>query len=102
MHNSPHFGNLRVGSILDALVYPADRLTELLALTRSHIRAAGADVIVANQCHASWAAPLQRSGFIERPSNYMLATSKALRPETGSGLTRVYVTRADGDGRLNL
>lgn len=102
MNGSSHFGNLRVGTILDALVSPADRIADLLALTRQELRAAGADVLVANQVHASWAEPLRRLGFIERPSNYMLAMSKTLRKTTENAAARVYVSRADGDGRLNL
>jgi hypothetical protein len=77
----------------------------LLMHTYHGLRDLGADLIVANCTHAYWQERLRRLGFLNGPSNFLLAISKLLasvlqaRPEA---LGRVYITRADGDGRLNL
>ncbi|HLH43516.1 MAG TPA: hypothetical protein VKV74_11045 [Bryobacteraceae bacterium] len=104
MRDSPYFGNLGVATILDALAPPA-HLEALLAYTYGALRDLGADVIVANFTHDRWRERLGKLGFFGGPSNYLLAISKPLASalEGGpGGLGRAYVSRADGDGRLNL
>lgn len=104
MRESPYFGNLRVGTILDALA-PPEYLDALLAHTYHGFRELGADLIVANFTHGRWRERLRRLGFFNGPSNYLLALSKPLASALGTepnALDRVYVSRADGDGRLNL
>lgn len=104
MRENAYFGNLTVGTILDALA-PEELLEALVARTRDALADLGADLIVLNCTHASWRNALRRIGFLSGPSNYVLAVSKplaaALDREPG-GFERAYVTRADGDGRLNL
>ena len=104
MRENPYFGNLTVATILDALA-PPEHLDALLAYTYGGLRDLGADLIVANYAHDRWRERLRRLGFISGPSNYMLAFSKPLAAALKSqpdGVGHVYVSRADGDGRLNL
>jgi len=104
MRESPYFGNLLVGTILDALA-PPEHLDALLAHTYHGLRELGADLIVANYTHERWRGRFRRLGFFNGPSNYLLALSKPLAAALGPGpnaLDRAYMSRADGDGRLNL
>ena len=104
MRDSPHFGNLVVGTILDGLA-PLDHSSALAALTRDALRDLGPDLIVVNQMHERWRLRFRQLGFLSGPSNYLLALSKplasALQKEPGA-LGRAYVTRGDGDGRVHL
>jgi hypothetical protein len=97
MKGNSNFGNLTVGTILDAMA-PAEHLDAILGLTRDALGGQGAELIVANHTHPLWQQRLKALGFLSAPSNYILATSKALASVNGP----VYVTRGDGDGRLNL
>ena len=104
MRESPYFGNLLVGTILDALA-PPEHLDAWLAHTYHGLRELGADLIVANYTHECWRDRFRRLGFFNGPSNYLLALSKPLAAALGPGpntLDRAYMSRADGDGRLNL
>jgi hypothetical protein len=104
MRDNPHFGNLTVATILDALA-PGDHLPALLALTRDALADLGAALVIANNTHARWREVCRRLGFLSAPSNYVLGLSKPLAAVLQSlpeGLSRAYVTRADGDGRLHL
>ena len=101
MHGSPHFGDLTVGTILDALA-PREHLNVLLALTHDALRDLGAEVIVSNQTHRYWRTRLASLGFLNGPSNYLVAMSKPLASELLGDLGRAYVSRADGDGRIHL
>ncbi|HLY17341.1 MAG TPA: hypothetical protein VKR61_08955 [Bryobacteraceae bacterium] len=104
MRDSPIFGNLVVATILDALA-PPEHLSALLTLTHAALCGLGADLIVTNQKHERWQQQFRRLGFLSGPSNYLLALSKplasALRTEPDA-FGRVYVSRADGDGRIHL
>ena len=77
MHDSPHFGNLVVGTILDLLA-PPEHLGALAALTHMALCDFGADLIVTNQTHDRWQRQFRRLGFVSGPSNYLLALSKPL------------------------
>lgn len=77
----------------------------LLAHTYHGLRELGADLIVANYTQERWRDRFRRLGFFNGPSNYLLALSKPLAAALGPGpnaLDRAYMSRADGDGRLNL
>jgi hypothetical protein len=104
MRDNPHFGNLTVATILDALA-PGDHLPALLALTRDAMAELGAALVIANNTHARWREACRRLGFLSAPSNYVLGLSKPLAAalqSTPEGFSHAYVTRADGDGRLHL
>jgi hypothetical protein len=103
MQGNPHFGDLRVATILDALA-PAKHLDALLLHTYHNLRRLGADLVVVNCTHTLWRERVRRLGFIDFPSNFLLAISKPLAAalQAEPALGRVYVTRADGDGRIHL
>jgi len=104
MENHRHFGNLRVGSIIDA---NARAGTELLVLQSAvaELRDREVDIIVANFSADEWQAAAMSAGMMLGPSNFALACSKALTARIGdvSKLrSYVHVTRGDGDGPINL
>jgi hypothetical protein len=104
MRSDANFGNLTVGTILDLLASP-EHLGALISLTHTALCELGADLIITNQAHEDWRRALRRFGFLGGPTNYLLALSRplALGLQQGSqALGRVYVSRADGDGRIHL
>lgn len=104
MTNNDHFGDLVVGTIVDG-VAEKKHLAALLALTRERLREMNAEVIVTNQTHREWLAALGQLGFINGPSNYLLALSKPLATALASdpcATELMHVNRGDGDGRMHL
>jgi hypothetical protein len=104
MRNHRHFGNLQVGTVLDCLAVP-DAMTSTAVLTDRELATRGADLVLVNHSHSAWVEAFRSAGFMNGPSNYMLAMSKklteAVRCAPG-GEDRVHVTRGDGDGRIHL
>jgi hypothetical protein len=101
MHDHKHFGNLHVATILDCLGAPEDAnaVVHLLA----HSLQTDADLVISNQAHALWIRAFRRAGFLNGPSNFLLATSKKLTAAISeTGFERVHLTRGDGDGRIHL
>lgn len=102
--NHRHFGNLKVGSILDCLA-DHDAMATTAILTDRELAAHSADLVIVNHSNAAWVQAFRTAGFLTGPSNYMLAMSKRLT-ETVRGVPdgehRVHVTRGDGDGRIHL
>jgi len=104
LRQSKYFGSLRVATLLDAVCesgFECAAVQAALARARDH----GADLMVTNQQHRAWLTACNRSGFWKGPSNYVLALSPELTRRISSGdpeFTRVHLSRADGDGRLNL
>jgi len=104
MRDNKHFGNLRVGSIVDCLASPEQALGVVRAATQV-LEARGADLIVSNQSHATWCAALQSAGFLQGPSNFRFAASRELSklldplPTT---MAQIHLTRGDGAGPVNL
>ena len=104
MERDPNFGDMLVGTILDGLATKA-HMGVLLALTRKALREMGAEVVLTNQTHRVWEEESRRIGFVQGPSNYLLAMSKDLAAALASepdALTRMHVNRGDGDGRIHL
>ena len=100
MRNHPHFGDLRVGSILDCVAAPeAMAATAILADTELARR--GVDVVITNQTHRLWCDGFSAAGFLAGPSNYVVALSPALAARCGDR-DSIHVTRGDGDGRIHL
>lgn len=104
MHANKHFGDLRVGTILDGLCLPgleADLLRHSAALLRDR----GVDVVVANFNHEDWRQGLLGAGFLAYRSNYLLGASprlvSTLQP-ISENWPRIQLTRGDGDGRIHL
>jgi hypothetical protein len=104
MLSNKHFGNMRVGTLVDAICEPGHEN----ALIRSAVgimREAGADLIVCNHTHSKWLSALDASGFGNGPSNYVLAMSPKLAElikQADPDFEKVHLTRGDGDGRIHL
>ena len=104
MKEHKQFGNLHVGTMVDMLSLPANAAIVAEAADR-FLEDAGVDIVVSNQCHQSFRSALLDRGFLEGPSNYALAASKALtgllEPFDGN-ILQVHLTRGDGDGPIHL
>jgi len=100
MRDDKYFGDLRVGSIVDALARPEDARAVIGAAARA-LTGRGVDLIVSNQCHQAWQDALRRSGFLEGPSNFIFAASKKLAELTGR-YEEIHINRGDGDGPIHL
>jgi len=94
------FGSMRVGSVVDCWAMPENAVPVVKTAIRA-LEERGMDLIVSNQSHQAWRSAFTNSGFLEGPSNFVLATSKKLTEllqpidETRPSF---HVTRADGDG----
>ena len=104
MENSAHFGNLHVGTILDA---QADHGFErdVIAAARRTLHKLGVDISVTNQLHVTWQRACDENGYWRGPSNFLFAASPALVTAAGGDgdvLAQVHLTRGDGDGRIHL
>ena len=104
MRDDKYFGNLRLGSLVDCLAVSGEEETVVLLATR-HLRALGSDLVVTNQTHQDWIQALQRSGYWNGPSNFILACSPKLVEALGpleAARPRLHFNRADGDGPIHL
>jgi hypothetical protein len=102
-HFHHHFGEMRLGTIVDAMSVPGKE-KQVIAAALHSVSESEVDLIVSNQSHKSWQAALRDSGFLRGPSNYLLGLSPKLAaavPLAGSA-DRIHVNRADGDGITNL
>jgi len=104
MQNAKHFGNLRVGSIVDCLALPG-REGYVAQCATKLLNRRGVDLIVTNQCHSGWVNAFQRLGYLSGPTNFVFAVSpelaKLMHPFEES-LQRTHLTRGDGDGPIRL
>ena len=102
--NSPYFGSLRVGAILDCAALPGT-VSDTAVLADRYMAGRNMDLVFVNHSHAAWVRAFRLAGFLSGPSNYQIGMSKALaqavRIQPG-GDESVHVTRGDGDGRCNL
>ena len=92
-----HFGDLRVGLILDVLARPSDADAVLASGVR-HLRGRSADIVVANFSHDVWGRAARRLRFLSGPSNVAFYRSPAadeLLSAGGDALTRAHITRGD-------
>lgn len=100
----PHFGNLRVGTVLDCGARPGYAAAVAWAAAR-RLEEQGAELVITNQAHATWIAAFRRAGFLTGPSNYVLALSRPLADVVRAhpdGERRIHATRGDADGRIHL
>ena len=104
LRNHKHFGNMRLGSIVDAFARPHDA-EKIVAAAERLLREKKVDLIVSNQSHGNWRQALRNRGFLSGPSNFLFATSKTLTERLDSlsiAADELYVNRGDGDGPINL
>ncbi len=98
----PHYGDLRVGTILDGMARPAHAKLVIAAATRLLLDR-GVDLITSNQSHEAWQQALKSCGFLKGPSNFIFATSKKLSVMINpleEVVPRSHINRGDGDNLL--
>jgi hypothetical protein len=104
MQDSDYFGNLYVGTVLDAQAI-AGFERHVLAAARRTLYSLDVDLSVTNQLHVTWQRACEDNGYWRGPSNFLFAVSPALLTAAGPGgdvLARIHLTRGDGDGRIHL
>ena len=103
MRGDRHFGDLRVGTVVDCLTMRGYEQSAATAIARV-FEERQVDLVITNQSHDQWIAAFRRAGFLAGPSNYLLATSKAMTELVShpDATARIHLTRGDGDGRIHL
>jgi hypothetical protein len=104
MSGHEHFGNMRVGSVIDCLAEPEDTTAVVSAATR-FLEQRKPDLIVTNQSHAEWGRAFVRNGYLPGPSNFILALSPPLAQKLQpfeQCRSQIHMTRGDGEGPLNI
>ncbi len=104
MCDHKQFGNMKVGTIVDAFSAPGDAL-DVACCARDALEARGVDLMVSNQSHAAWTIALTRCGFRQGPTNFLFAASPKLArllPPFPDALGTFHLNRGDGDGPIHL
>jgi len=99
VHGHAYFGDLVVGTLVEAFCQPGTE-RELLQAATDQARALGAGLLVTNQTATELQQGLKRDGWLPYRSNFLVAFSPPLAKRIGE--QQVYVNRGDGDGLLNL
>lgn len=105
MKDHLHFGDLRVGTIVDTFG-PLEQARTIVQAAARHLADRGVDLIISNQTHATWVDAFAQSGFLSGPSNYIFACTPQLA-ETLNGpfeqtQKTLHITRGDGAGPIHL
>ena len=104
MSGHKHFGNMRVGSIVDCLARAEDA-SAVVRCSNSFLEQRGVDLIVSNQASLAWGKALLDAGYLRGPSNFILALSPMLAARLQpleSSRKSIHMNRGDGDGPINL
>jgi hypothetical protein len=104
MRGHKHFGDLRVGSIVDCFAAP-EHAAAVAAKALACLRARGVDLIVSNQSHQAWGNALRTAGFLQGPSNFLFAASPQLAARLDpfdAHQNQLHFNRGDGDGPIHL
>ena len=104
MQDDKYFGNLRVGSLVDAFALPGEEFA-VVCLAVRRLQTLESDLVVTNQTHCSWLKALKDHGFLDGPSNFIFACSPKLAEKLGpleKSLGTIHFSRADGDGPIHL
>jgi hypothetical protein len=102
MRGHKQFGDLRVGSIVDALA-PPEEAVAVVRTAAKVLEQRGVDLIISNQLHRAWSHALAESGFRQGPTNFLLALSPALAARIeGLADHGIHINRSDGDGPIHL
>lgn len=105
LENDKRFGNLRVGSIIDALTVPGFE-TEAVSLAVQYLADEGADLIGGHLSHSVWKSAMRRAGFFEFAGQRPLYLAPDLvRRLAASGVTssaQVHLMPIDGDGPMGF
>lgn len=103
MEHDKYFGNLKLGSLIDAFSKPED--AELLIhQSVRYLKNIKADLIVVNHTNVSWGKHFKRNGFINGPSNFIFGISKRIKEyyQNNVDFENSFLMRGDGDGPINL
>lgn len=104
MAGHKHFGDMRVGSVIDGLAVPGSELPVVAAVT-DFLEQRGVDLLVTNQSHTRWTTALERSGWLSGPSNFIFGASPKLCQLLGpleQMQNQMHWTRGDGEGPTHL
>jgi hypothetical protein len=104
MKEHKHFGDMRVGSVVDCLALPGEEHPVIATVTR-HLEGLGVDIIVTNQLHSSWCTAFAKGGYLSGPSNFIFAVSREVAKKLHPfhlKVSEVHMTRGDGDGPIHL
>jgi hypothetical protein len=104
MSGHKQFGDMRVGSIVDCL---ADHQNAAAVVHNSSwfLADRGVDLIVSNQENRAWGTAFLSAGYLQGPSNFILALSPKLAARLDPlevSRKNIHMTRGDGDGPINL
>ena len=103
MENNKYFGNLNLGSIIDAFSNP-EHSELIISKSVEYLRGLKADLIVVNHANTEWGKRFARNGFVKGPSNFIFASSKGLKDyfEQDVDFNNSFLMRGDGDGPVHL
>jgi len=99
-----HFGNMRLGSVVDCLARPDDASC-VIRCAADLLESRGVDLMVTNQANSAWCAALSKHGFLKGPSNFVLGVSQDLFQKLQpfeAVKSRMHVNRGDGDGPIHM
>jgi hypothetical protein len=99
MRENQYFGNLRVAVVADVLPLPGYEAALLASASDQALRL-GCDLVCANLLPSSLQEAARRAGWLAGPSNFRLATSKAMTAAVDD--RTAYVSRRDGDGLATI
>jgi hypothetical protein len=98
------FGDLRIGSVIDALAAPGDEAAVIASASR-WLRRRGVDAIVSNFTHPAWRRAFRAAGFLESANRRPLLFNGAATDAIGDprAITEgLHLTPLDGDGPRGL
>jgi hypothetical protein len=104
MQRHKYFGRMRVGSVVDCLAV-REAEDQVVAMATEELERQTVDIIVTNQLQRSWCRAFASNGYLAGPSNFIFAVSPELAKELhpfDSKVSRIHMTRGDGDGPINL
>jgi len=103
MKNNHHFGDLKVGTLVDGFGRVADA-PALVAAGIHHLAETGADIVVANFSHEAWVKACRRSGMFAGPDSYYHFVSPGGSPlfEDTCPPREIHMTRGHSDGMWSL
>jgi hypothetical protein len=95
---------MRLGSIIDAFASPSDA-AKIVQAADQFLRSKNVDLIVSNQSFRPWCDAMRNCGYLQGPTNFLLATSPKLtemleREQIAEDM--IYLNRGDGDGPIHL
>jgi hypothetical protein len=104
LHDHKHFGNMRLGALVDVFAAPEDA-SRVLRAALAQVYANGVDLVVMNQMDRRWLEAARTCGMRSGPTNFFLFLAPRLKKrfaDVRAASKRFFITRADGDGPIHL